>query len=217
MNIQTVDQHTKTLVDSGHRVFQVHRFARGEYSHVARLERWAEFPTNAKIIDMGSGTGEVARIMADIRKDLSFCLVNISQVQLDYSPQSMRQHCGDFCNVPESDASFDAAMYCFSIGHEDVDNALHEAVRLLVSGGVLFIYDMVRISGNNTSMAAAEYVVNSRDAMESAAENAGFALDWYMEPHDDGVYGKSVLGDGYATVDTVFGGTIPAIWRFIKR
>ena len=209
MNTQLIDSMTPDMVKSGHKVFQIHRFAGDERSHVERLERWAEFPKDARVIDLGCGVGEVARILNDIRPDLSFTLVNISAVQLDYCSDQHRLLLCDFQKVPLPDCIFDAAMLCFSIGHGDAVNVLREARRLLVTGGVLFLYDMIRISGDNSKMLPLQYYVGSRSEMERAA--AGFRLDWYMEPQDYGTYRRSVIGDSDA-----FDGTIPAVWRFIK-
>jgi len=210
MNLDAVDEQTKLLVNSGHRVFQIHRFAKDEKSHLVRLERWAELPKDAKVLDMGSGVGEVAKVFTKLRPDLKFYLVNLSGMQLSYSKE-FPCHCCSFLNVPEQDESFDAVLFCFSIGHENVEIALKEAHRLLKNNGILFIYDMVRIFGNNDNMESVAYEVNSKEAMKKAAQ--GFKLDFYLEPTDDGKYGKSVLGDAFGYV---FNGTIPAIWRFVK-
>lgn len=212
MNITLVNQQTELLVSNGHRVLQIHRFGDDEFTHVSRLEKWADLPLSAKVIDMGSGTGEVANIFTEIRPDLKFTLVNISQFQLDYSPYYL-SHCCDYCQVPEPDSSFDAVMFCFSIGHSNYMNAMKEAARLLKCGGVLFIYDMVRVSGNNQRMNEVDYAVHDRSMMESSAKKCGFKLDVYIEPSDDGKYGNALFGSAF---HCVFGGTIPAIWRFIK-
>lgn len=201
MNIGLVEQQTRALVAGGYRVLQAHRFADGEFAHVARLERWAEL--HGRVLDMGSGTGRVSEIMAELNTTLEFTLVNIA----DQGPVDYR--CS-FLNVPEHDMSFDGAMFCFSIGHEDNRAALSEAARLLRSGGVLFIYDMVRVAGDDTLMDAVSYHVGSRSEMEAAAKN--FRLDFYMEPVDDGTFARDILGDGAQ----IFAGTIPAIWRFIR-
>tara|TARA_R110000823_G_C15748125_1_gene481586 strand:- start:40 stop:681 length:642 start_codon:yes stop_codon:yes gene_type:complete len=203
---------THALVQNNIRVLQIHRFADHDFDHVKRLERWAELPLGAKVLDLGCGIGEVSRILKQLRPDLSFCLVNISKEQLLYADTTMKQHVCSFLNVPEPDESFEAAMFCFSIGHENQAKAMHEAYRLLKPNGVLFIYDMVRKSGNNENMEGVSYTVWPRDLMESSA--SGFCLDYYMEPQDDGSYGKYVLGDDYKHV---FKGTIPAIWRFVKK
>ena len=211
MNMELVNTLTHLMVGAGHRIFQVHRFANSEYEHIKRLEKWADFPLNAKVIDMGCGVGHQAKLFNQFRPDLSFCLVNISQVQLDYADQDYPAHCCDFCDVPEEDQSFDAAMFCFSIGHANHAKAIVEAKRLLKLGGVLFIYDMVRVSGSNAAMIDVDYAVYDKEFMVKVA--SGFALDVYMEPSDSGQYGREVLGDG---IEAVFHGTIPAIWRFIK-
>lgn len=213
MNIELVDEMTPSMVESGHRVLQIHRFAQSEAEHIRRLERWSDFPLNANIIDMGSGTGEVATLFRRKRFDLMFTLVNLSKVQLGYSPKSCKLIHGSFIDVPEEDCKYDGAMFCFSIGHEDHELALKEAFRLLRPGGILFVYDMVRVSGSNESMKEVEYSVLSRAKFENIAKYVGFKQDLYIEPIDDGSYGKSVIGAEY---NSVFDGTIPAIWRMIK-
>jgi SAM-dependent methyltransferase len=210
MNLNAVDEQTQLLVNNGHKVFQIHRFAKDDESHLVRLERWAELPQFAKVLDMGSGVGELAKVFTKLRPDLNFYLVNLSKLQLSYSKE-FTCHCCSFLDVPEQSESFDAVLFCFSIGHEDVEVALKEAHRLLKNNGILFIYDMVRVFGNNENMKVVEYVVNSKETMQKAA--TGFKLDFYLEPTDDGQYGKSILGEAF---DYVFNGTIPAIWRFVK-
>lgn len=213
MDVDLINELTPMMVDAGYRVLQIHRFASSDVEHIRRLERWADFPLNSNVIDLGSGTGEVARIFQRKRPDLFFTLVNISEVQLRYSPKNCKWVHGNFLNVDEKSSSYDGAMFCFSIGHEDHSQALKEASRLLRTGGILFIYDMVRVSGSNESMESVEYKVLSRNELEQIAIESGFKLDLYIEPKDSGEYGRLVLGEDY---DAVFNGTIPAIWRMIK-
>tara|TARA_R110000824_G_scaffold3261_2_gene15509 strand:- start:41 stop:682 length:642 start_codon:yes stop_codon:yes gene_type:complete len=203
---------TEDFVGRNIKVLQIHRFAKSEFHHVRRLERWAELPFGARVADLGCGVGEVSRIFQRLRPDLSFCLVNISEAQLLYADPTTQQHACSFLNVPEPDGSFDAVLFCFSIGHEDQAEAMAEARRILRPGGVLFIYDMIRKSGDNEGMEAVSYTVWPREHMESAS--IGFNLDYYMEPFDNGSYGKQILGDDY---DKFFDGTLPAIWRFLKE
>jgi SAM-dependent methyltransferase len=213
MDTTLIDAQTPTAVAAGHLVLQAHRFAASDFDHVAQLHNWAELPKNAYVLDAGCGVGETAKIFKELRPDLDFCLVNLSDVQLAYAPPKMEQHCCDFCAVPEPDGVFDAALFFFSIGHADAGAALREAGRLLRKGGVLAIYDMVRVSGDNSAMACVQYEVHPRGVMAREAEKAGFKADFYIEPYDDGRYGYSVMGDEYSKV---FGGTIPAFWRFVK-
>lgn len=207
MNLALVEQQTKILVDQGMRLFQIHRFAASDRAHIERLLGWADL--KGRVVDLGCGVGEMALVAQEI-SDLQFVLVNISEFQLSQAPDVEKIRC-DFHAVPLPDQSFDAALFCFSIGHGDPVRALNEAYRLLKHGGVLFIYDMVRLSGDNELMSAVEYRVNSREEMERAA--VGFSLDFYMEPFDSGDFGRATLGDDF---ERIFGGTKPAIWRFIK-
>jgi ubiquinone/menaquinone biosynthesis C-methylase UbiE len=213
MNIAMVDEQSKILIDMNHRVFQIHRFADGEVEHVTRLLGWGEFPRAAKVIDMGCGTGEVARIMQSLRSDLQFTLTNISKFQIGCADPSMMAHCCDFHQVPEQDEKFDVVMFCFSIGHGDHQKLFEESNRLLKSGGVLFIYDMVPKSGNSFDIPNCEYRIYSSESIVNFAENSGFNLDITMMPVDNSGYAKKLFG---SEVDSVFGETKPAIWRFIK-
>ena len=212
LNLQTLAEQTSIAVENNIRVFQIHRFAEDDFSHIQRLERWAEFPIGSRIADMGCGIVEVSVILKILRPDCSFCLINISEEQLLYAPPEIPKHTCSFLNVPEPDETFDAVLFCFSIGHEDHKQAIEEAYRLLKPNGILFIYDMVRISGDNKNMEGLHYNVWPRNYIESIATN--FYLDYYMEPSDNGKYGKEILGEEY---EKFFKGTIPAIWRFIKR
>ena len=208
---EALAEQTPLAIKNGFRVFQFHRFADDDFSHVQRLERWAELPVGARVADMGCGIGEVSVIFKILRPDCSFCLINISEEQLLYAPPEMPRHTCSFLDVPEPDESFDAVLFCFSIGHEDQEKAIAEAHRLLKPEGILFIYDMVRVSGDNKNMESVQYTVWPREYMENIAD--GFLLDYYMEPTDNDKCVKEILEAGH---EKVFKGTIPAIWRFIK-
>ena len=213
MDIAAVDKATHDLIGLGVRVFQVYRFADTEALHIRRLLGWADIPLDACVIDMGCGIGEVAKSFSLDRPDLDFTLVNISEFQLSYADPAHICLAASFLNVPQPDETFDCVLFMFSIGHEPAAPALAEAARLLKPGGVLFISDMIRVSGDNLKMRAlVDYEVHPRAAMEAAA--FGFDLDWYMEPTPDESFGEQLLGDGF---NSIFAGTIPAIWRFTKR
>jgi ubiquinone/menaquinone biosynthesis C-methylase UbiE len=210
-DLETVERETIEAVQKGHLVFQAHRFAEDDFQHVRRLALWADVPDGSRIVDMGSGVGEMARIWSLIQPEVSFCLVNISPLQLELSPPEMKRHCCDMLDVPEPDEAFNAAICCFSIGHVDRFKAFREMARLVKPGGIVFIYDMVRIDGDNERLLELAYRVDGRDVVESYAEMAGLQLDLYIEPADAGWYGENALGDGFRYY---FGDVKPAIWRF---
>jgi ubiquinone/menaquinone biosynthesis C-methylase UbiE len=211
-NMKNIDLGVEQIYNEGHRLLQFFKFAGDEHSHIDRLLRWAEFPSNAKVIDLGSGTGEMTRVMKLLRGDLSFCLVNLSEYQLSLSNEQ-HKHCCDFCNVPEPDGAFDAAMFCTSLGHADIGEALREASRLLRSGGVLFISDLVKKETGKLNIPSIEYFVYSRSDLENEAKKYGLVLDFYMEPIDTKMLGEIMSNE---TLKTVLAGAIPANWRFIK-
>lgn len=212
MNIEIVEQQTIALFNQGCKLLHIHRFDSDDELHIGKLLSWADFPYKAKIADLGSGVGEVAKLMQQERIDLSFYLVNISKLQLDLSPEWMTKINASFCAVPIDDEYFDAAMFVFSIGHEDIKTSLKEAYRLLKKNGVLFIYDMIRESGDNSSMAEVEYQVLGKEDFKKQVQDSGFSIDLYAEPFDDGEYEKKLFG---SRID-VFKGVRPVIWRLVK-
>jgi SAM-dependent methyltransferase len=213
MDIDLINENTQAIVDAGLRVLQIHRFADSDVDHVKYLLNFAKFEKDSYVIDMGSGIGEVARIMKETRPDLDFDLVNISSEQLRFSPRNMPKILANFLEIPMPDETYDAVMFCFSIGHEDHEKSIGEARRILRTGGVLFIYDMVRVSGSNESMRDVEYSVLPVEEFLDIVESNGFDLTDYERPDEVGKYGIDVLGVEY---DRIFNGTEPALWRFIK-
>lgn len=215
MDTTHIDQYTEHLVGQGVSVLQIHRFADTEADHVARLERWAEIPAYSLVADLGCGVGGVARLMKHLRPDLYFTLVNQSAKQLGYCPSGMELIEGDFCTTLENRPEhYDAAMFLFSIGHADHKEALKAAHQLLMKDGILFIYDMIRVSGDNKAMEEVQYSVLEKDEIEALFRSTGFKIDFFMQPEDDGQYGEAMLG---ADFKRVFKGTKPAIWRLVKR
>ena len=210
-NLEAVEQATIEGVKHGNLVLQAHRFAEDDLAHIRRLTLWADIPNGSRVVDMGSGIGEVARLWTLLQPQIDFCLVNISPVQLAMSPPNMERHCCDMLDVPETDEAFDAAICLFAIGHVDRFKAFREMARLVKPGGVVFLYDMVRVSGDNRQMEQIGYRVDGRSAMEGYADMAGLQLDLYLEPVDQGWFGPRAMGEDF---DRYFGDVKPAIWRF---
>lgn len=210
-NLEAVELATLEGVKHGNLVLQAHRFAESDLAHVRRLTLWADIPNGSRVVDMGSGIGEVARLWRLFQPQIDFCLVNISPVQLALSPPDMERYCCDMTDVPEPDEAFDAAICLFAIGHVDRAAAFREMARLVKPDGVVFVYDMVRVSGDNRLMEEIGYRVDKRTDMEVCARLAGLHLDLYLEPVDQGWFGPKAMGEDF---DRYFGDVKPAIWRF---
>ena len=208
MRLDAVEAATRGVVDRGERLLHIHRFADTESGHLARLLQWAEIPPKARVIDLGCGTGEMARQWSRLRPDLDWVLVNLSPVQLAYAPATMRQHCVDMRQVPEEDGAFDVALCCFAIGHEDAGEVYDEMARLLTPGGVAFVYDMTCDTGVHAGVRQLDYAVSTREAMETAGRESGLRLDVYLEPTSTATHWVEATGH--------FAGTTPGIWRWIK-
>ncbi len=192
-------------------VLQAFRFADTDRDHVNRLLNWADLPLNSSVIDLGSGSGFVAAQICEFRPDLSFCLVDNSQVQLDLADLRFRKHCCDICDVPEPDNSFKALICSYAIGYADADCFFREAARLVQPGGIAFVVDMVPAFRALEHQDVFGYTVRSRSVLENAAKVAGLTLDFYMEPIDNSGWGESQFPGHF---HTLFGDFRPAIWRF---
>ncbi len=194
-------------------ILQAFRFADTDRGHVKRLLDWADFRLNSNVVDLGSGSGFIAAQMSELRPDLSFCLVDSSQMQLDAADPHFRRHCCDICEVPEPDSTFNALICNYAIGYADADRFFREVSRLLQPGGLAFIVDMVPASRDVEHQSLFGYTIRSSPVLENSAKVAGLALDYYMEPIDNSGWGKSQF-PGY--FDIFFGDVRPAIWRFIS-
>jgi ubiquinone/menaquinone biosynthesis C-methylase UbiE len=192
-------------------ILQAFRFADTDCEHINRLLYWADFPSNSNVVDLGSGSGFVAAHMCEIRPDLSFCLVDNSQVQLDLADLRFRKHCSDICSVPELDNSFNALICSYAIGYVDTDCFFREVARLVQPGGIIFIVDMIPVSHDLEHQFLFGYTVRSRSVLENSAKAVGLTMDFYMEPIDNSGWGETQFS-GYFNM--FFGDVSPAIWRF---
>ncbi|XVJ69963.1 MAG: methyltransferase domain-containing protein [Rhizobacter sp.] len=216
MDISAVEKETQGFLDGGMRVMNAFLLADNEVEHAAALLDSMAPPVGATVLDAGCGVGAVAELMHDIRSDLQFKLLNVSRLQLDHCPSGMERIHGDYDAVPLPDASVDVVMFNFSICHaNDWQVTLREARRVLREGGTLFIFDMVRRSGDNALMskilAASAY---PGWQIAEAGKRAGFRLD-RAEIHQPKVERlRDVMGDGY---DSVVGDVLPATFRFVRE
>lgn len=145
--IEHIDRATEQAVSQGIRVLQTHYLDGGQREHVLRLLNELNPAQGAHIIDAGSGIGEVARIMAEVRPDLTFTLVNVSEYQIELSPKGEQFNCllADFADSKIPSASADIVMFNSALCQMPINLALSEARRILKDGGQLFVSDLALV------------------------------------------------------------------------
>ena len=142
----------KEVLDSGFHIMQPLRYGETDEQHVAVLLEAMRPPRDGYVIDAGCGIGTVSLIMGKLRPDLQFLLVNNDREQLNKCPSGSRfvQLLSDYSQMDVHDASVDAVMFNNSICHSrSWLPPMREAARVLKPGGVLFINDFSRRTGDN--------------------------------------------------------------------
>ena len=217
-NMEHIDASTAAGVAKGIRVFQTHRYDENDFEHVATLLEWLSPPPGARILDAGCGIGEVSRLMAELRPDLSFVLANLSAFQLSMAPTGERyQHIlGDCVALPLPDESVDAAMFFSSLCQMDIPLALCEAGRVMRPGGTLLIVDMVRFSGHNGELDhRLGAMAHAPSTMARWANKAGLLSECTEYPEGDNSVFRSLFPD-QDTYNRLFDGVHHAVMRFRK-
>lgn len=218
IDVQAVNQATERCLERGIRVLNAHLFAETEAGHVARLLELMDPPAGAVVLDAGCGVGEVARLMAAQRPDLTFKLLNISEEQLGHCPDGMQRLQADFNKIPLADESVDVVMFNYAICHSsDWLDTLAEACRVLREGGILFINDMARSGGDNVLM---EYLVQARahslPEISDVARRAGLVFH-EGHFHEPVVQRLRDVFEPQALYDLAFDKVQPITMRFLRQ
>lgn len=213
----TLDAVTPLALASGVRVLQGNMLAQTEAEHVSVLLRHFSPPHGAMIADIGCGFGEVARLMRAERPDLDFVLINQNKMQMDEAPACFRQIVCDMHTIPLPDGAVDAAMFCYSLCHGDLERALMEAARITRFGGKLFVYDYERLRGDNALMTERLFA-QARPSVEIHA--AAYATGWmpvigFWTGGDDTRFREAYGND--AEYDRIFDDLEPSIWVMERR
>ena len=216
-NLAAVEAATDIALDRGHRVLQTHFYAESEREHIAVLLDAMNPPHGAIVLDAGCGIGEVSRLMAEMRQDLAFVLLNISPYQMSFCPTGERFHAiiGDCHDLDIADASVDAVMFSSALCQMDEDLALAEAARVLKDGGLLLVNDMARSQDDNGAMeqALAARVLTQGELID-AIEQAGFSIETVTTPdYSDAHFRQMLADDG---MEHLIQDIIPIIIRAVK-
>jgi 3'-phosphoadenosine 5'-phosphosulfate sulfotransferase (PAPS reductase)/FAD synthetase/ubiquinone/menaquinone biosynthesis C-methylase UbiE len=209
-----VAEVSRQLVDSGNTVLQIHRLAESQAEHVYELLKFFDPPANAHVLDVGCGVGGVAAFMAAKRPDLRFTLLNNSAEQLALCPSRFETLCADLHDIPLPDASVDATMICYALGHTELEKALEECARVTRPDGLLFIYDLIG-DDSKRLIEVLDFEAYPTERITAAAKQAGYALDEMLIP--DRTYVEHFFDKmPGATFEEVFSGINPALFRFRK-
>jgi phosphoadenosine phosphosulfate reductase len=141
-NPQLVIDQTEALAEEGVRLLNFWRLANTEPDHVRALLDLMDLPKWARVVDLGSGTGEFARLAHQQRRDLNFTLVNDNPWQLEQSPTEAVTVLADMADTGLAAETYDAVVLAYALGHGDVAAVLEEAHRLLKPGGKLVLHDV---------------------------------------------------------------------------
>ena len=213
---EILNDATALAMNLGIRIFQGARLAPTDKGHVAELLRYMRPPAGSLISDIGSGIGEVARLMRLQRPDIDFVLINKNARQLSHSPMEFQTILADMHDIPVWDSMFDGAMFCYSLCHGDFPIALREAARVTRFGGFLFVYDYERMHGDNVAFQQSLFArAISRLQMTQYAAEVGWRInEWHTPKADDTPFREAFDNDeGY---NAIFGDLRVCVWRAMR-
>jgi ubiquinone/menaquinone biosynthesis C-methylase UbiE len=108
----------------------------------------AGLPEDARVLDVGTGPGRIARALADQHPQWTVCGLDLDPQMIAYAEkrdvlQRVSFTVGDVADLPYPDGSFDLIVSSMSQHHwTDVEGALRGLRRVLRPGGRLWIYDV---------------------------------------------------------------------------
>lgn len=170
-----------------------------------RLSQRLKLAPGSRVLDVGSGLGGPARLLADTRKwdvtgiDLSPDFARIATALSERMGQTAETHfcAADALHLPFADATFDAVWSeHVAMNIEARDVLYRELARVVRAGGLLAVYDVVagenmspltyplpwaRVAGHSHMVDAAGLKDNVTDAgweVASWVDETAFARDW---------------------------------------
>jgi len=99
-------------------------------------------PPGARVLDLGGGTGVLARAALDTRADLKLVIADPARGMLRHAPEQAEVVVARAEALPFADAEMDAVLVGEALHHfQDPPAALGEIARVLEPGGLLWIYE----------------------------------------------------------------------------
>lgn len=113
-----------------------------EAGHAQALMDLLALPEGARVLDMGCGTGQLARLSQPLRPDLQWVLVNTDAWQLEQCPKWAERLQCCMTDTGLAAGEFDAVVIAYALGYVDATRALEEAARVLKVGGQLLVHEL---------------------------------------------------------------------------
>ncbi len=214
-NEELVGEVTRGIVArTGCVLFQTLLLALDEKDHISALLNFFKLPQGATVLDAGCGVGGAASLMQEQRPDLDFILLNSNKPQLDQCPEGMAKIKADFHKVPLEDASVDAVMFNYSLGHGLLDQVFLEAARVLKPGGLALVYDLFAYDSDMLIVTVGYNAHNPMDVVNAAIAH-GLELDNFTRPAETFISPSiTIMNQEY--FNTIFANTQVALFRFVK-
>lgn len=218
-----IDQYLLTdlsreYLEKGLKVLQGYRLGQTDHDHIEALLDYMMPKPNTIWADIGCGFGEPARIMKDIRPDLTFHLVNNNEFQLDQVPKEFNSYYADMHKLPLGGEMVDGCMFLFSLCHaDDVYTALKEAWRVTRPGGELFVFDYMRTKGDDylswQFLCARFFGLN---AMHHMCEFTGWQFESVTAVHGSDAIFRSLFEDKNL-YERIFDDLTPVVWQATRK
>ncbi|WP_313824033.1 class I SAM-dependent methyltransferase [Leclercia sp.] len=207
--IAAITQH---ITAQGHRLFQLFRSDADDAEHVANLLDVFRLPIGARVLDLACGVGAMSELIHQQLPDLDITLQNISESQLALCSDRFKKiHC-DFHAVPAPDASFDAVILCYALGHSRLHELTQEISRLVRPGGVAAFFDIFTTTYVPDLTDQIGYVAYSPVRLVEEMELAGFR----MTDSRDEYYPDQAL-EGFMLPEKILDSITPFAMRFVKN
>lgn len=129
-----------------------------------------ELQPNKSLLDMASGTGDIAKLYYNkcTNPDITLCDINQDMLQVGRDKlidsniyQGLKFTCCNAESLPFDDFSFDYYTIAFGIRNvTNISNALQEAYRVLKPGGKIIVLEFAKINNKNLAKIYDFYSMN---------------------------------------------------------
>jgi ubiquinone/menaquinone biosynthesis C-methylase UbiE len=110
--------------------------------HVRLLLRFFGDLNGKRVLDVGSGKGRFARVIAKENPGARLCAFDLAEAMLRHVPNGIERCCGSMTSLPFASGAFTAAYATESLEHAvDIESAVCEICRVVAPGGSIVIID----------------------------------------------------------------------------